>query len=630
MLTTAFSIFVALGLSAFAQTASSPSQNLIRYHHGDNFAWADAQFDDSAWPEAQNGSFTAPAHVADGFFWVRAQIAIPPGAQDPLAIESQTIEAVPNVQEVWVNGHLIGRYGDFPPHARPLVPPQMLVFDIPAGEARPGTVAIVALRTWNVPADRSLRLVRSHPDPVNVQFSIGSAPLLHALATEAEDRAWLRFWPQFSIALLFIMLGLAVLALGIWTRDRRLLLCALWLVLMPAYLVFGSLLSLLVGVSAPILYTAFLVVNAIGMCVAVEFNWTVQGFRDRIFRSADHLSWIGLTIGAVFSTNWMHPGALVSAGMYTEVWLLFVFNLITSGAELVALTGRGRNRPIAAAMLLISVGYVLRIVGNPVNFDWLGLNFFGAAFYLSTLFIAVLLMRQTWMTWRKSEDLRVEFAAARGLQQQLVPIALPAIGGWHMEAAYEPAADVGGDFYQIFEQPGGSALIVVGDVSGKGLTAAMKGVLALGAVRALAESCPTPACLLNGLNHEMVKAADGGFITCICAQIFTDGRTILSSAGHPAPYLNGEELQIGGGIPLGILSNTEYSETSVQLRAGQSLMFLSDGVLEATNSAGELFGFDRTAAIARHDAYQIAHAAKQFGQEDDITVLTLAFVPTTG
>jgi len=128
----------------------------------------------------------------------------------------------------------------------------------------------------------------------------------------------------------------------------------------------------------------------------------------------------------------------------------------------------------------------------------------------------------------------------------------------------------------------------------------------------------------------MVKAADGGFITCICAQIFTDGRTILSSAGHPAPYLNGEELQIGGGIPLGILSNTEYSETSVQLRAGQSLMFLSDGVLEATNSAGELFGFDRTAAIARHDAYQIAHAAKQFGQEDDITVLTLAFVPTTG
>jgi serine phosphatase RsbU (regulator of sigma subunit) len=121
----------------------------------------------------------------------------------------------------------------------------------------------------------------------------------------------------------------------------------------------------------------------------------------------------------------------------------------------------------------------------------------------------------------------------------------------------------------------------------------------------------------------MVKAADGGFITCLCAQIFPDGRAIFSSAGHPAPYLNGEEIQIDGGIPLGILAGTEYSEITVHLLQGQSLLLLSDGVLEATNSAGELFGFDRTAAIAGRDANQIAHAAKQFGQEDDITVLTL-------
>jgi len=151
----------------------------------------------------------------------------------------------------------------------------------------------------------------------------------------------------------------------------------------------------------------------------------------------------------------------------------------------------------------------------------------------------------------------------------------------------------------------------------------MKGVLALGAVRALAETNPSPAHLLNSLNREMVKAADGGFITCICAQIYPDGRAFLASAGHPAPYLNGEEIAIGGGIPLGILAETEYSETKIQIPPGQSLMLLSDGVLEATNPAGELFGFDRTAAISRQPAEEIARRAQQFGQDDDITVLTL-------
>ena len=228
---------------------------------------------------------------------------------------------------------------------------------------------------------------------------------------------------------------------------------------------------------------------------------------------------------------------------------------------------------------------------------------------------------------KRQNALEQEYRSARAVQQRLVPIPIPSIPGYDLRAAYLPAQQVGGDFYQVIQQTNGSSLIVVGDVSGKGLTAAMKGVLALGAVRALADAGPSPAALLNGLNREMVKAADGGFITCLCAQIYPDGRAILSSAGHPAPYLDGEELQIGGGIPLGILDHAEYSETTIQIRPGQSVMFLSDGVLEATNPAGELFGFDRTAAISTQSAESIAAAAQAHGQEDDITVLTLAFAP---
>jgi hypothetical protein len=82
-------------------------------------------------PETAN----SPAYQSDGYFWVRARIAVPPGLTGPLAIESQTDDPFSKVQELWVNGRLVGRYGDFPPRARPLAHPQLLVFDIPAGVA---------------------------------------------------------------------------------------------------------------------------------------------------------------------------------------------------------------------------------------------------------------------------------------------------------------------------------------------------------------------------------------------------------------------------------------------------------------------------------------------------------------
>ncbi|HWG22474.1 MAG TPA: beta galactosidase jelly roll domain-containing protein [Terracidiphilus sp.] len=162
---------------------------VVRYHYGDNPAWADPNFDDSAWPIAPNSSFPAPAYQSDGFFWVRAQVAIPAGASDPVAIESKTIDPFPNVQELWVNGRLVGRNGDFPAHARPLAHPRMLVFDIPPGVVRPSSVAPVVLRAWDAPADNAMSLRLRHPDPVNVEFSIAGAPLLHALSSQTQDRA---------------------------------------------------------------------------------------------------------------------------------------------------------------------------------------------------------------------------------------------------------------------------------------------------------------------------------------------------------------------------------------------------------------------------------------------------------
>jgi hypothetical protein len=220
-----------------------------------------------------------------------------------------------------------------------------------------------------------------------------------------------------------------------------------------------------------------------------------------------------------------------------------------------------------------------------------------------------------------------ELAAAREIQQQLIPASLPSLPGLHIEAAYLPAEEVAGDFYQVIEQPGGSALVIVGDVSGKGLKAAMTGTLAIGALRTLATEIISPAELLRRLNRQIFEARNGGFITCCCARIDLNGEVTLANAGHLAPYSDGLEIDVPSGLPLGLVAEVEYSVIHFELPPGRSFTLLSDGVVEASNASGQLYGFDRTRAISSQRAEAIAAAAKAYGQEDDITVLTIARVP---
>ena len=165
--------------------------------------------------------------------------------------------------------------------------------------------------------------------------------------------------------------------------------------------------------------------------------------------------------------------------------------------------------------------------------------------------------------------------------------------------------------------------VVIGDVSGKGLGAAMLVSAVVGALDTLHDS--RPSAVLRALNGLLLARQQGGFATCGCACIAQDGAITLANAGHLAPYSNGEELPLESGLPLGIAAVAEYSETAFQLKSGDRLTLLSDGVVEAQSTSGELFGFDRTAAISVQSAEAIAAAAQAFGQEDDITVLTLTF-----
>jgi phosphoserine phosphatase RsbU/P len=248
----------------------------------------------------------------------------------------------------------------------------------------------------------------------------------------------------------------------------------------------------------------------------------------------------------------------------------------------------------------------------------------------ATLMIAaiVVLLVLMFRDQRKTADERAQLAgemeAAREVQQQLVPASIPPIVGFHIAAAYLPAAEVGGDFYQVLPLADGGTLIAVGDVSGKGLKAAMTGALAIGALRTLATEGLSPDELLTRLNGQIVNAQNGGFITCLCLHVAADGAISFANAGHIPPYLDGREVGLESCLPLGLNPFAEYPEMLVKLAPGDRLTLITDGVLEATDPATrELFGFNRTAAISLQSADEIAVAARSFGQEDDITVLTL-------
>jgi serine phosphatase RsbU (regulator of sigma subunit) len=205
----------------------------------------------------------------------------------------------------------------------------------------------------------------------------------------------------------------------------------------------------------------------------------------------------------------------------------------------------------------------------------------------------------------------------------LIPRELPNLPGWLIESEYRPARQVGGDFFQVLPGSDGSLLFAVGDVSGKGLKAAMTVSAIVGALRM--DETRRPAQVLTQLNRILCGQVVG-FVTCSATLITEDGAMTIANAGHLPPYRNGQEIPAPSGFPLGIVAEASYEEKGFDVAPGDRLTFVTDGVAEARNAKGELLGFDRMAALTSQQAAAIAQAAQSWGQEDDITVLTLARV----
>ena len=244
-------------------------------------------------------------------------------------------------------------------------------------------------------------------------------------------------------------------------------------------------------------------------------------------------------------------------------------------------------------------------------------------FVVSLLIITILLLIRYFHTQQLKEQWKLEIQQAQQVQQILIPNKLPEIAGLSIDSAYRPAREVGGDFFQVF--PGdvpGSAVIIVGDVTGKGMQAGMLVATIVGALRNSAFHSWDPVQMMHEVNVQLCERQHAS-ATCQILYIDPNGNATLANAGQLPPYLNDREMDMEGALPLGTIPDAEHSVTTFVLHPGDALTLMSDGIVEAQDAHGRLFGFDRILELLenKQSAEQIATAAQEFGQEDDILVL---------
>jgi steroid delta-isomerase-like uncharacterized protein len=241
------------------------------------------------------------------------------------------------------------------------------------------------------------------------------------------------------------------------------------------------------------------------------------------------------------------------------------------------------------------------------------------------------------------QSIEQELMLARSIQQASLPQEVPELEGWRISPLYQPAREVGGDFYDFHLLSGDRLGLVVGDATGKGVPAALVMSTTCGMLRAVSQTSDSssPGEMLERVNEALVPSIPSNmFVTCFYAILDPKGASLrYANAGHDVPYIhrNGaaEELRARG-MPLGLMPAMGYEEDEIVLEEGEAALFYSDGLVEAHNPNGEMLGFPRLRAlIAEHAEKESLEEALLeelysfvgvgWKQEDDITLLTLRY-----
>ncbi|MFP5226843.1 MAG: PP2C family protein-serine/threonine phosphatase [Acidobacteriota bacterium] len=278
---------------------------------------------------------------------------------------------------------------------------------------------------------------------------------------------------------------------------------------------------------------------------------------------------------------------------------------------------------VAMAVELLAPAFGVEVLGR-----WHGMNIliWDLTDPFLVFVLSILMLRRLLLSLQRQRQMALDVKQAQEVQQVILPQQRMQFPGLVIESEYRPAREVGGDFFQIIPHEGdGSLLIVAGDVTGKGLKAGMLVALLVGAIRSTADWTRDPLTILHALNRRLLGRGNSQ-ATCLALRIDRDGGVTLANAGHLPPYLNGEPLAIEGALPLGIIESAEPSVMDFKLKSNDKLVLVSDGIAEATDATGNLFGFERVRELLRasRTAAEVAAAAQNFGQEDDISIISVA------
>ena len=534
--------------------------------------------------------------------------------------------------EVYANGRHVdpeGPHGDEADHYQAIS--RVYNLKVPSSE----TSVVLVVRTLYVPfgfsaytsffSNHTFRI--GNPDDLGLSLELWS---LHSLFEHL---------PHLINEILLVFLALFLLALYFTQRGHKEYLWLAFYELAQAPLGFITLAgstahldqlwyaALLIQL---LMITAYLYFEFIVAFLALRKRWYIRWLRY----TAPILAFIGpaLLMAVIESRNrWMSVSvALVMLGcfLWAMGWMAFI--LIT----LIAATVR---RNFEAGLLLVPlllsfVGVMEPILTSGMT-DWSGqpykspltiqagpipIHFAAVADFAGLLAIVLIIFFRFLRIHRERERASSELAAARSVQELMIPREKLETPGFEVDSVYKPANEVGGDFFHIENTGDGGLLVVIGDVAGKGLQAAMNVSMLVGALRRMTDK--SPARILESLNR--VLTGSESFTTCQAAIFGRDGELVIANAGHLPPYLNSQEVTLPGGLPLGVLPEVTYDEVRLYLHPGDRILLMSDGVVEARQS-GELFGFGRVHNLSNQSAFYIADAAREFGQEDDITVLTV-------
>jgi hypothetical protein len=625
-----------------------------RFHIGDDPRWAEPGFHDSP---GQDGWETiladrpwgAQGHYAyTGFAWYRLNLRVTP-AQDVKTEFQLLLPRLDESCEVYWNGKLVGRYGSLPPHPSSPVVNAPVAFTLP--DIRSGTLAI---RVWNRPLGSSA---------AGDGGGIAATPLVGDAKSIADSIGTWNY--QFLRGTLYLdarniaYFLVAVAAFVLWLRRRSETLLLWFSIFAICPVIWTAIYTMRIPVTSQfsefLLQPLWALRNVALWFLLIELLHLRN--RHGLVRWAKILAVVSLT-GAFLDgcltyvpAHWISPHA--------SAWIDGILTVIIEPCQLylLVLVAHGFRQKLDSARWVLalsaSLAQLLAVIVVTVRqgqrfthwtlADHLSASLFHLGpivFNADTLLDLLVFCAVIYAVYRYIRDqqnrkaiLEQELHSAQELQRVLIPEKLPTLAGFSVSSAYRPALEVGGDFFQIIplDGPGaGSTLIVLGDVSGKGLRAAMAVSLIVGAVRTLAETTSRPADILAGLSRRLHGRLEGGFSTCIALKLDADGSCTLASAGHPAPYFNDKEIDLPGALPLGIDPATAYEEVVVQFLPGDRCSLYTDGLLEARTPSGEIFSFERlqTLFASGVDAAQASEAAVAFGQDDDITVVTLTRLAT--